>query len=222
MVFFLKEKTIVATYIELMNTSLLLPLFYFPPISWLHFYAKENTTVLLESKEHFPKQTYRNRTVIYGANGKLPLIIPIRHSGKRVYDEIEISYAENWQSLHWKSIKTAYQSSPYFEFYEDALEDLFTTPEPLLFQFNEKVLAKVLELLKWPSSHELTTVYEKNIVGEDLREKFSAKSPSEYSLPPYYQTFDEKFGFQNDLSVLDLLCNKGPESSTYIKQLLIN
>ena len=103
---------------------MLLPIFYLPPIYWFSKFLNEDQ-ISLEQWENFPKQTYRNRTNIYGANGKLSLVIPIKHTGKRQMKDIEISYAENWQKIHWKSIKTAYQSSPYFEFYEDKLGEIY-------------------------------------------------------------------------------------------------
>ena len=106
--------------------KILLPLFYLPPISWFSEFLKEENEIILEQFENFPKQTYRNRCNIYGANGRLSLIIPINHNGKRVLKELEISDRENWKKLHWKSIKTAYQSSPYFEFYENKMEDIFS------------------------------------------------------------------------------------------------
>jgi len=33
----------------------------------------------------------------------------------------------------------------------------------------------------------------------------------------YYQTFSDKLGFIKDLSVVDLLCNLGPEAGSYLK-----
>ena len=61
--------------------------------------------------------------------------------------------------------------------------------------------------------------YIKNPEGIDFREKFSAKHPSEFEMESYYQTFSDKLGFLEDLSVLDLICNKGPESLVYIKNI---
>ena len=90
-----------------MKNKILLPIFYLPPISWFSIFLDGDNHIFLEQFENFPKQTYRNRTAIYGANGKLPLIIPIKHNGKREMKDIEISYSEDWQKLHWKSIKTA-------------------------------------------------------------------------------------------------------------------
>lgn len=194
-----------------------MPVFYFGPVSWYAEFLNQEDEIILEQWENFPKQTYRNRTNIYGANGKLSLIIPIHHNGKRLYRETEISYRENWKKLHWKSIKTAYQSSPYFEFYEDRLEKIFQNEEKNLFDYNLFVLKTVLDILKTEKAYSLNSEYSKAPNMKDFREKFSAKTESEYKMDEYYQIFSDRYRFMKDLSILDLLCNKGPESLTYIK-----
>ncbi|WP_294243617.1 WbqC family protein [uncultured Chryseobacterium sp.] len=199
--------------------NVLLPVFYLPPVSWFSVFLDPENEITFEQFENFPKQTYRNRANIYGANGKLSLIIPISHNGKRELKDIEISYREDWRALHWKSIKTAYQSSPYFEFYEDKLRKIFELKEKSLLDFNLKALEIIQQILKTGKAYSLNTEYLKNPEAVNFREKFNAKIPSENSLEEYYQTFSDKMGFLNDLSVLDLLCNKGPESLTYIKNI---
>lgn len=199
----------------------LLPIFYLPPISWFSVLLNGNEEIIFEQYEHFPKQTYRNRANIYGANGKLSLIIPIHHTGKRILKDIEISYAENWQKLHWKSIKTAYQSSPYFEFYEDKLKEIFDTEEKSLIKFNLRAIKIILNILKIEKTYSLNSEYIKNPKIENFRDSFSAKQPTEFKMDEYYQTFSDKFGFLSDLSIIDLICNKGPESATYIKTIKI-
>ncbi|WP_410493869.1 WbqC family protein [Chryseobacterium sp. T16E-39] len=199
--------------------NVLLPVFYLPPISWFSVFLNAENEVTFEQFENFPKQTYRNRTNIYGANGKLSLIIPISHTGKRELKEIEVSNREDWRKLHWKSIKTAYQSSPYFEFYEDRLIKLFELKENNLFDFNIKGLEIIQQILKTEKAYSLNEEYIKNPEEINFREKFSTKVPSEYEMDTYYQTFSDKLGFLNDLSILDLICNKGPESLTYIKNI---
>ncbi|SHK04021.1 WbqC family protein [Epilithonimonas mollis] len=202
-----------------MKNKILLPIFYLPPVSWFSVFLNEDNEIALEQFENFPKQTYRNRAAIYGANGKLPLIIPIRHNGKRELKDIEISFAEDWQKLHWKSIKTAYQSTPYFEFYEDRLKAVFDEKVSSLLEFNLKALKVILRILKTEKDFQLTGEYIRHPESQDLREKFSAKSESEFVMEEYYQSFSDKFGFIKDLSVLDLICNIGPESMTYIKNI---
>lgn len=197
--------------------KVLLPLFYLPPISWFSVFLQQDSEVTLEQFENFPKQTYRNRTVIYGANGRLALIIPILHNGKKTISDIEVSQRENWQKLHWKSIKNAYQSSPYFEFYEDQLAQIFTFETQSLFQFNLNALQIIQKILKTEKAYSLNEEFTKTPAEVDFRNKFSAKKESEFEMEEYYQTFSDKLGFEKDLSILDLICNKGPESLTYLR-----
>lgn len=201
-----------------MKMKTVLPIFYLPPVSWFAEFLKEENEILLEQHENFPKQTYRSRCNIYGANGKLALILPIHHNGKRVMKDLELSYAEDWQKLHWKSIKIAYQSSPYFEYYEDKLKQIFSVQPTSLIEFNLNALKIILQILKVEKDYSLTTEFKKTPDAVDLRERFSAKKESEYHLPEYYQTFSDKLGFIKDLSILDVVCNIGPESATYIKK----
>ncbi|ROI08747.1 hypothetical protein EGH90_04685 [Kaistella haifensis] len=197
--------------------KVLLPLFYLPPISWFSVFLQYDSEVTLEQFENFPKQTYRNRTVIYGANGKLALIIPVLHNGKKTINEIEVSQRENWQKLHWKSIKNAYQSSPYFEFYEDQLAQIFTFETQSLFQFNLNALQIIQKILKTEKAYSLNEEFTKTPAEVDFRNKFSAKKESEFEMEEYYQTFSDKLGFEKNISILDLICNKGPESLTYLR-----
>ena len=199
--------------------KILLPIFYLPPVSWFAIFLKDENQIVLEQYENFPKQTFRNRTNIYGANGRLSLIIPINHSGERVMKDIKVSHRENWQKLHWKSIKSAYQSSPYFEFYEDKLQKIFEFESDSLIQFNLNALKIVLDILKTEKAYSLNIEYVKIPLEENYREKFSAKKESEIEMEEYYQTFTDKMGFEKDLSILDLICNKGPETLTYLKNI---
>ncbi len=199
--------------------NILLPVFYLPPVSWFSEFLNAENEIIFEQFENFPKQTYRNRTNIYGANGKLSLIIPINHNGSRIFKDIEISYREDWQKLHWKSIKTAYQSSPYFEYYEDKLIKLYESRSKFLLDFNLKSIEIVQNILKTEKAYSLNNEYVKFPEEVNFRERFSAKNPSEYEMNEYYQTFSDKMGFLKDLSILDLICNKGPESVTYLKEI---
>ena len=199
--------------------KILLPIFYLPPISWFAVFLKVENEVVLEQFENFPKQTYRNRANIYGANGRLSLIIPTRHTGKRIMKETEISHRENWQQLHWKSIKTAYQRSPYFEFYEEKLEKIFEFKTDSLIEFNLNALKIIQDILKTEKAYSLNNDYVKIPLEENYREKFSAKKETEFEMEEYYQTFSDKLGFEKDLSILDLICNKGPETLTYLKNI---
>ena len=99
---------------------------YFSPIIQYVIIAK-STEVFFEVEDNFQKQTYRNRCYIYTANGRHLLNVPIQHSkgSKQKTKDVKIDYKDGWQKLHLKTLKTAYSSSPYFEFYIDDLLPVF-------------------------------------------------------------------------------------------------
>jgi len=198
--------------------NFLLPILYLPPISWFVKFFNEKNNIILEKWENFPKQTYRNRAYIYCSNGKLPLIIPIKHDGCRLYKDLKISYSENWRDLHWKSIKIAYQSSPFFEFYEENLQKIYSSDTENLMDFNLNTLEIIFSIFKLKKNITYTEKYDKNPSKMiDYRDCFSPKVNNKIENREYYQVFSEKLGFIENLSILDLICNLGPESLGYIK-----
>ncbi len=199
---------------------MIFPVFYFGPVSYFSQLIQVQE-YQFEIHENFPKQTYRNRCYIQGANGKLRLAIPVKHNGKRAMKDIEISYESNWQKEHFKSLVSAYQSSPYFEYYEDDIFSIFNKKEKFLIDLNLKTIEFInakLNLELNPDS--LTESYQMTDENSDFRNKFDAKSETQIEMPKYMQVFDEKFDFIPDLSILDLLCNEGPKSATYLKKLI--
>ena len=105
--------------------------------------------VFFDLHGHYLKQNFRNRAEMYGANGKLNLIIPVvKHPNHTALQDIKISYDHTWQKQHWKSIASSYRSSPYFEFYEDDFAPIFLHHYETLVEFNLALQNKVLEALK--------------------------------------------------------------------------
>ena len=197
----------------------LLPSAYLAPISY-YAILLQHKNCKIEIHEHFVKQSIRNRCEIYGANGKLQLTIPKvrRGSSKTIIKEIKISYKVNWQKLHWNAIKSAYNSSPFFEYYKDEIEPFFKKKESNLFDFNNKLQNVILELLQEDKCSDFTTSYLHKTEFSDLRNyDFFLESASKYN-----QVFMEKHNFIPNLSILDLLFNLGPESSDYLHNIDIS
>lgn len=198
-----------------------LPSFVFPPISYF-FHLAENAELIIDLGDHYHKQTYRNRYKIMAANGLLNLSIPVEsYKNHTPLKDIKIAYSENWQKLHWRSIFSAYQSSPFFQYYDYQFEPFFTKNEKYLIDFQQKSMTLILKLLKLKAEISYSENYiEKTKTIIDLRNNFSAKAENEtLKFPVYQQVFSEKFPFEKDLSVFDLLFNLGPESLTYLKSI---
>ncbi len=201
-----------------MNAALL-PIHLFPCIEYYAYLVQANDAVF-EGEDHFQKQTYRNRYTIYSANGKLNLNIPIQHkTGSRLYKDTQISYDTNWQRIHLKSLQSAYQSSPYFEFYEDDIVPLFTKKELYLMDFNIKSLSLVNDWLQLNRGLKQTTKYVHNPEITDLRNHFNSKKESTQKMEPYIQVFSSEKGFIKNLSILDLLFNEGPNALIYLENI---
>jgi|SRR5690606_18582755 len=202
-----------------MESQLLLPAFYLPPISYFHVIQQSEQSLLLERFEHYPKQTYRTRTKIASANGVLDLIVPIVHGRKEhvPMKDVRINYDFDWQRLHWLSLQTAYRSSAYFEYYEDDFARFYEQKQEFLFDFNVEQLQLLLKCLKINRSTAFTETYTTKGEGIDYREAIHPKKPSLLTHPkPYYQVFEDKNGFLPDLSIVDLLFNQGPQSKNYL------
>lgn len=193
---------------------------YFPNIANFTAILHAADDLVFEMHDNYQKQTYRNRTFIYAANGKLQLSIPIIHSHKdrQMYRDIKIAYTEKWQSIHWKSLETAYRTSPYFEFYEDDIQPLFTEEAEYLLDFNIKCFETVLECLQLEVNISETEVFQKTITNKsDFRHLANSRKEPKYAFDKYTQIFDDKHGFISNLSILDLLFHEGPNAISYLE-----
>lgn len=193
---------------------------YFPPI---HYFCKilQAKDIWIEQEEHFLKQSYRNRCIITSSNGRIPLTIPVKRANSGLpIKEVEIDYTEDWQQQHYRTLLTAYGSSPFFEFYIDDLKKVFNERIPLLWELNKKILNICCELLQIDKTITYTNKYESH-VQEDFRlqihpKKKFQKEDKTFAPKPYWQPFSETLGFQENLSILDLIFNMGTESEIYL------
>ncbi|MEL6810255.1 MAG: WbqC family protein [Bacteroidota bacterium] len=192
---------------------------YFPSIVQM-VAAVHAQKVIFEVQDNYQKQTYRNRAHIAHANGRLMLNVPIRRSGDGSRQKTRDVVPERnfpWQQEHWKSIQIAYRTSPFFEYYEDELQPLFSEPVESLLQHNLRIYKLLCELLGWNIAFETTTEYQKEPSVTDLRYLVESKKEKKYDLDEYIQVHHGNHGFLANLSVLDLLCNEGPNALTYLE-----
>ncbi|MFT6745931.1 MAG: hypothetical protein ACJAZ2_000269 [Glaciecola sp.] len=199
------------------------PLTYLGPIS---YYANmlQYEEVFIEKNEHFIKQSYRNRCDIVGASGKLSLSVPTFRKGrdKTIIDQVGISNDSSWQALHWRSICTAYRSSPYFEYYEEDFENFFLEPKINLFDFNLELTKVIMKRLGMEVKFTMTEEFVLKQEIPDFRPNYSRKSPDNNKYPRYIQVFEDRVGFNENLTILDLLFNQGPSSIEYLKTVELN
>jgi len=133
--------------------------------------------------------------------------------------EVRISYNENWQNKQWTAICSAYGNAPFFDYYVDDFQPLFEEKTEYLFEHNLKVLQTLFFVLDIQATLEFSTNYLKETPKEicDFRNKINPKTittntDTTYQNIPYQQLFAEKTGYLPNLSILDLIFCKGPET----------
>jgi hypothetical protein len=205
---------------EILLKRIILPSAYFPPVSWMALLLNSDDA-FVEIQETYPKQTIRNRCQILSANGKTRLSIPVKKvSGNRTKTkEIEVIYEKNWQLIHFRSIESAYNKSPFYFHYRHFLVDFYSKKFALLTELNQESVQLVMQMLKTEKRLNYTTDWQKDIPEySDFRQAFLDNSF--FKFKPYNQVFSDRNSFQPDLSILDLIFNEGPESLRYLRSLL--
>ena len=211
------------------NLKVIISTAYLPPIDYFRV-IKRFPEWEIEQFENYQKQSYRSRCHIYSANGLLPLIIPVDRSFSLSLPvrEIRIDNSKPWQKQHWRAIVSAYNSTPYFEYFKDELEPFYTKRFTFLFDFNTELLRQLMDMLgirqeiKFTSGflHEYggnsdplcydfrNSIHPKRILSQNQKELIST-SAGHSGHNSYHQLFSEKFGFIDGLSIIDLIFNEG-------------
>lgn len=192
---------------------------YFPSIS--HFAAMVKADSLtFEVEDNFQKQTNRNRAYIYSPNGIQLLNIPVKHASKphQKFKDTRLEGAFDWQKQHFKSLEAAYRTSPFFEYFEDDIRPLFAKKHEFMMDLNFEAMEIVTSCLGMDFSYARTVEYFHEPADNltDYRYLTNGKKDN-LQFEPYTQVFEEKHGFINNLSILDLLFNEGRYAMEYLK-----
>lgn len=206
-----------------METVLLSSLYLAPVQYYSKLFRAEKA--IIEIHDNYQKQSYRNRCIIAAANGALPLSIPIdKPKGvKFMMKDIKIADHGNWQHFHWNTIVSAYNSSPFFEYYRDDFSIFYEKKTTYLFDLNEQLRTLICNLLEieTPIGYTKSFVEEANNDTLDLRETIHPKrdwhkTDKQFVAKPYYQVFADKRPFIENMSIIDLLFNMGNEARLYL------
>lgn len=214
---------------------MLLSTAFFPPVSWFAAAAKDWGRVVvtnpssfcdvyLEAHENFQKQSYRNRCIIASANGPEAISVPVVHDGDIFHTpitEIRVDYKDQWVKKAWRAIESAYSSSAYFDYYKDDIYAILSSGIPTLWDLNLRIIEFFIQKIRLGIRIVPTESYASAGNALDYRNVIHPKRQNTILKDldmekPYFQVFAGKYGFQSDLSVMDLLFNEGPQSLLYL------
>lgn len=205
---------------------MLLATAYFPPVSYFALLARAEGTVWIDAASHYVKQSWRNRCRILTAAGPEDLNVPVVHGSDLFHTpmgEVRVDYSTPWLPKMQRAIATAYDASPFFLYYRDALWELLAQRPDTLFELNLRLIhffcAKIGIAPQLKALREFVPVGE---WAQDYRESLHPKRTDTVLQDlgverPYWQVFRDRFGFVSGLSVMDLLFNEGPESLCFLK-----
>jgi len=189
---------------------LTLPTAYLAPVSYYVALAHADAAQI-DQHQYYVKQTWRNRCRIAMPHGAQDLVIPVCAAPPHTpVKDIRLSDHGNWQHHHWSALQTAYGKSPFFEYYADDLAPFYQSRRySFLLDFNQELHILVSNLIDLNTPVRLADSY------------LNATFPETAFLAPYYQVFTHRNGFLSNLSIIDLLCNLGPESILYLNHSLM-
>ena len=203
--------------------KLLLHPAYFPSIRT--FASLVQNDVIWEVEDNYQKQTYRNRCYICNDQGKHILSIPIKHvggdQGRQKYKDVRLENEYQWQRQHWRTLQTAYRTSPFFEYYEDEMAPLFEKKYDFLMDFNFKTIEIVHDCLQIVMPAERTQNFQVHLHRNILDARFlvSSKNEQEFEQEAYVQVFGDRHEFIKNTSILDLLFNEGTNALSYLNSI---
>ncbi|HRS53757.1 MAG TPA: WbqC family protein, partial [Bacteroidales bacterium] len=191
----------------------------FPPIAYIHLLLTSKPSII-DLGEHYVKQRYFNRYKLAGPNGVETLIVPVQNTHQKTpVKDIKISYSNNWQKIHLRTIETIYNKSPYYIHYKDVITKIFHIEHKFLIDLNNYVLDNILKLanINFNPIFSFQYIESEDII--DLRDAFNPKKidiSKTLIFPEYYQVFSYKSGFIPNMSFLDILLNIGPDVFKYL------
>lgn len=212
---------------------------------WYGYFAlmkKVDEIVFLDDVQ-FNKRSWQQRNKIKLNDKEQILTVPVFSKNRftQIIKEVKINKDSNYIDKHLKTINLAYNKTNFYEKYFDKIEKIYKMKHDNLFDLNMSIIFLIKNLLniktKISFSSELKLQSKKENLINDIclnkkcssyittqgaKNYLSHLKNTKYNIL-YFDFDDKKYSqmgnnFLPKLSMIDLLFNKGPESSNYISE----
>jgi hypothetical protein len=224
---------------------------YFPYPGFFHKLSMADLFIIMDNTQYDKRFTNRNK--IISTSDSIWITVPINKKQKFSPNrEVEINNSIPWKKNHWNKINHAYKNSKYFNLYEKYLENIYQREWNHLYELNLETLKKTIEWLglkiKIVQESELkisgngteklvncckevgadTYISGRGLPGKKYLDESLFEQNSinlvyqDYTPLPYEQKLSTSF--IPNLSIIDMICNLGPDSFKHItkKHIQIN
>ncbi|MFN4284348.1 MAG: WbqC family protein [Lacibacter sp.] len=161
-----------------------------------------------------------NRMWVAGSNNVISLTVPLvgGRAVKQPAGAVRISYATDWQRIHWRTLHDCYRKAPWFNEYAPTLEQLYQQRVERLVDWNRLCTEWALKALG------LNSVILTEIAANADTAEFGTCNRQPVCSPPhhypvYYQVFADRLGFVGNLSIVDLIFCEGPQALAYLQKI---
>lgn len=187
----------------------ILPLAYLGSLEWWRAALSEEAVI--DVGEHFVKQSARSRCEIATASGRMTLsanVVKASSIHKRAVKDMRLDYSKRWQHQHAVAIRSAYKSSPYYDYYAHLLEPLFERRYEFLYDMNRDLVETVRKIggikqeLRFSEEYIVASAEDIDLRGHNFL------GPREGE-EPYWQVFSERVPFESNCSIIDYIFNEG-------------
>jgi hypothetical protein len=207
---------------------------YLPWLGYFDKMLKADVFCYLDSVQ-YKKNEWQNRNRIKTAAGWQWLTVPVTYRYPQRIGEVGIDNRSDWARKHLQALSTNYRRAPFFEKYFPAIEALLSRRWESIAALNLSLIECLREILGIADKHAVQASRIKasddptdrlidicQSLGADSYmdlEKFRQRGirvlTQDFQHPVYPQLYN---GFQEQLSIVDLIFNCGPESGEVIRR----
>lgn len=190
--------------------------------------AAKSGVVLFEACGPYQRRTFRTRTTILSPSGPLDISVPVYTGHNLMYADARVNYETSWDRQMLYALRTAYNSSPYFEYMYDDIASIIQHRYKFLWDLNLDMFRVIDRILELNININLTTEFTHAPSGSAdyriaIEPKYAHLLDDACVMTPYSQVFSTPYTerpFTPALSMFDMMFNMGPESRDVLRQMV--